>query len=747
MKSSQTLAKLVAVVNKGEVSQAAEIISQLHRPALTTKELRLLEQIEARLLRKKDHLKLLSEQPPAIYKKGYSLVSACMNRNANLLKSLRSWLALAVDEIIIVDWSSDTPVSETLRQARISDSRIRILRVDDETKWVLSYAFNVGFNFVQYDKTIKLDADIVTDTNFLTENHFNKQELVRGYWKTAIDNNTRDQMYINGSFGCYSTHLRTIGFYNEVIQTYGWDDSDLYTRLTEHCGLVTKFLSISSVLHLHQLEEQRTAQQSISESWFIGRVRPTIYSNQYNRILSQITSQHTPISAQDYTVKLSSANSTLLRRTTKNFEPQDWVQAAAKRFTAVYFLTQHFLAICNQTSDGTGALADWANSCFHHNLNFDLGLKLALTDDANTLNEVDLYQAHPKSLKQHIKHTNASYLILHSDEQLILNCHGVLIVALDDAAINKLKAARSSLQRQDLCELTKIPAAEISAASSEARIYIHAQHGLGNRLRAIASAASIAAAEERILSIIWERDMHCDCEFSDLFEYEGEVLTQMPSKFPNAIKQFNYMPNEEGSRKDELITCSPKEDLLVKSAFSLNHPSASYESDNQFLRSLTPAAKVAELIQSVEVDNCIGVHIRMEGASGTQLKSYDSSENWLTKDHEAIQYWRDRSHYSHFVEKIKDLLKADDTLGIFLATDLPETYQAMKNEFPELKMLNRESYDRSAEQLQFALADLLLLANCQVFLGSTWSSFSEIAKRLSCGYRLCLMSEDFSLGD
>jgi hypothetical protein len=40
--------------------------------------------------------------------------------------------------------------------------------------------------------------------------------------------------------------------------------------------------------------------------------------------------------------------------------------------------------------------------------------------------------------------------------------------------------------------------------------------------------------------------------------------------------------------------------------------------------------------------------------------------------------------------------------------------------------LPRNLYDRSAQQLQYALADMLLLALSRRFLGSVGSSFSDV---------------------
>ena len=76
---------------------------------------------------------------------GLSIVTACRNRNDNLAQVLPGWLALGPDEVVVVDWSSDEPVADTLAAAGIIDASIRVIRVEGEECWCLSYAFNTGF--------------------------------------------------------------------------------------------------------------------------------------------------------------------------------------------------------------------------------------------------------------------------------------------------------------------------------------------------------------------------------------------------------------------------------------------------------------------------------------------------------------------------------------------------------------------------------------------------------------------------
>ena len=126
------------------------------------------------------------------------------------------------------------------------------------------------------------------------------------------------------------------------------------------------------------------------------------------------------------------------------------------------------------------------------------------------------------------------------------------------------------------------------------------------------------------------------------------------------------------------------------------------------------------------------MHVRMEAGEGLDNNTYDSVENWTEEGHEQIHFWREKSHFSHFLKRIDQISQSQPKIGVFLATDLPETYACFSDYYGNrVVYLERNKYDRSAAQLKCALADCLLLSQCSHFLGSTWSSFSELAMRLS----------------
>ena len=49
-------------------------------------------------------------------------------------------------------------------------------------------------------------------------------------------------------------------------------------------------------------------------------------------------------------------------------------------------------------------------------------------------------------------------------------------------------------------------------------LYIEPKNGLGNRLRALASAYVIAKNTNRKLIVVWLKDEHCEADFFDLFD-------------------------------------------------------------------------------------------------------------------------------------------------------------------------------------------------------------------------------------
>jgi hypothetical protein len=178
--------------------------------------------------------------------KGISIVTACMNRNNNLLNVISSWLTcLHINEIIIIDWNSDIFVSKTLYN--IKDDRLKIYRVYNEKKWCLSRAFNLGFKLTSYDKICKLDCDDIIDKLYIEKHKLKSNTFYTGNWKHARNYNS---LQINGKIIVYRHDLFKINGYNENITVYGWDDSDLYLRLQSILNLTKLDICNDTISHI-----------------------------------------------------------------------------------------------------------------------------------------------------------------------------------------------------------------------------------------------------------------------------------------------------------------------------------------------------------------------------------------------------------------------------------------------------------------------------------------------------------------
>ncbi|WP_143028633.1 hypothetical protein [Ruegeria marina] len=278
-------------------------------------------------------------------------------------------------------------------------------------------------------------------------------------------------------------------------------------------------------------------------------------------------------------------------------------------------------------------------------------------------------------------------------------------------------------------------------AAARPRLFIDAQHGLANRLRAIASAASVAMSAGYELVVIWRADHHCGCLMSDLFDYAGPVigddrLADLCRR--HAARVFNYMEVEPGACFQEPILIDPGSarsgDVYIRSAYTLNSPRRRLDVEQGFLFDLKPSQPVLELVAEVPHPNSVSAHIRMATGPGYDHLAHEASDNWPEHRHREIAHWRAKSHSSRFIARIDALIEEGGVSSIFLAADLAETYTLFAGRYgSRLRTLPRALYDRSERQLQYALADMLLLTASDRFLASTWSSYSDIASRLIAG--------------
>lgn len=592
---------------------------------------------------------------------GISLVTCSMNRSANLVRAMKSWVACPeITEILVVDWFSDRPVVDDIRDAGITDARVRVVRVEDEPRWILSYAFNLGFRLARCAQILKVDADIVIDPAFFRRTVLAPGHFIAGNWRRAAEG----QAFVNGFFYAHREDLAAVGGFNEYIRTYGWDDDDIYERL-ERQGVVRQDVDQALIDHLPHSDTERTG---VEDSAAVGGL-PAVEELRRNTLF-------------------------MIRR-------------------------NRFLANVLPVWKGDSPL-----------------LPFVFLEQSDGVDRVRRMVAESCPVPDHIFSDAGFYALL----ELTAWRLGPQVWELSREQLQTLLSRPfTEIAQADVAALLDNPSSALPApglAPRRARIFIDAQHGLGNRLRALGSAAAIAEATNRELVVVWQPDDHCDCRLRDLFDYDGAVEQHrfMDDAPRLGCDVYNYMTAEPGAQKDAPIVLQDGQSIYVRSAFVLQSQHSNWQAENRFIQSLAPVESIRDLVAGVRSPNDISAHVRMEGGKQYEHLPYESADNWAQEDHEAIAKWRAKSHFTHFMARIDALAAEGRADRIFVAADRPETYTEFSARYGDrVAYLPRSAYDRSTEQLQYALADAILLGQAPLLLGSTWSSFSELAQRLSSG--------------
>lgn len=720
---------------------------------------------------------------------GISLVTCSKNRNGNLIRALPSWLAHPqVSEVVIVDWDSGIPVARDLAMAGISDPRIRVARVYDEPRWILSYAFNVGFRLARYNQILKCDADIVLDRDYFARNTLEQSRFIAGNWRSADEG----QQFVNGFFHIHAADLMAVNGFNEYITTYGWDDDDLYDRLIEN-GITRQDVAAGTVSHLDHEDVARLNDRGVErQTAWTDLDDSTMFKIRTNRFIATIMPRWVPhLNMRPYATNPHYDGTTTVRRAGGTVhEVPDHITRTARKLAAYelvswragvrtfaldedrfdLLLTAHRLEELSPLkvelalSDASVAamttqrvlMAELSNAALvaGGDVLAEAGERLARM--AYRTGRLLVVSTHGTGRPDHLTGplAQAPYIPahVHLGDVRNLAAHDVrrdglspiLRVILEPHDLPDLPVtedvdggAAVDWVRQSLPPASH-PLSGLSAPQVQAgqrrKLYIDAQHGLGNRLRAIGSAHAVADTLGRELVIVWEPDFHCDGRLADLFDYHGAVEDQSfaARAAEEGAQVVTYMEIEEGARKDAALEIDDARDFYIRSAYVLNHPASHWAADNHLLRQLQPVEAVLDLLAQAGEAAEIGLHVRMEGAPGTDLNAYDARENWTEEGHAAIHEWREKSHYKHFMARLDTLLTESPEARVFLAADQAATYLAFEETYGErIGMIERDLYDRSAAQLQFALADMIALSRVRHLLGSNWSSFTEAALRLS----------------
>ncbi len=190
---------------------------------------------------------------------------------------------------------------------------------------------------------------------------------------------------------------------------------------------------------------------------------------------------------------------------------------------------------------------------------------------------------------------------------------------------NLFKVSKSFLKDQNQ-ETSAVDLMHTRNIIDAKKVIIDVQFGLSNRMRTLASAFVLAKRLNRQLILIWQPDVHCDSEFSDLFIDHHLNVKNINTFDLSNMDSYDYMNGplrREGKLKINHLT---DKDIYIRSAYTLDCELCDKGEEDAFLQSLKPLEEVLQTVNKYELSGKIGLHIRMGAGVNYDLDRWDSDE-------------------------------------------------------------------------------------------------------------------------
>lgn len=240
--------------------------------------------------------------------------------------------------------------------------------------------------------------------------------------------------------------------------------------------------------------------------------------------------------------------------------------------------------------------------------------------------------------------------------------------------------------------------------------------GLGNRVRVVLGAKSLANLERREFYYVWPTGHLFGPKLSDLWQFKGKTI---PRSFSRALSRvFPY----EDQTLEWLNDAKRREHVWqIRTGSPLALPAAAQSWQDEF-RALTPVQQISEIVTSFFDENLrdtpyVGVMIRAHSVAHPKTRSA-SPVDW-------------------FVSRMREIQASAPTTRFYVSCDVPSVQEQVMADIPHCVGLTDKGSYNSTAGVRSAVADLYLLASSGHLLGPHWSSFVHLAEHLA-GDRLTL---------
>jgi hypothetical protein len=236
--------------------------------------------------------------------------------------------------------------------------------------------------------------------------------------------------------------------------------------------------------------------------------------------------------------------------------------------------------------------------------------------------------------------------------------------------------------------------------------------GLGNRVRAVLSAQSLAEHADRRFFYCWPTEQRIfGAAMTDLWQYGAQrvpwSLTKvLAPRYPQHSANLNWMAAASADRVWQIRSGQPL--ALPESAMPWT----------ERLRGLRPTDEIAD-----RINDFFDAHLRGRPYVGVMIRAHENSHAQT----------RAMSPISWFADRMREISDAVPEIGFYVSCDVPEGTRQIVNQFSNAFALPGKASYNSAISIKASVVDLYLLASSVHILGAHYSSFPELAAHLADG--------------
>lgn len=265
-------------------------------------------------------------------------------------------------------------------------------------------------------------------------------------------------------------------------------------------------------------------------------------------------------------------------------------------------------------------------------------------------------------------------------------------------------------------------------------IIILPTQGFCNRLRALASAYTLAKYFNTSFYLNWEPEECCNCDFEDIFTNKSFRTIDMNT----VVRSNNYLfsPNTHTNNLIPHMLKNGYDYVIIKGGHEFKHPDMPVleflQHKHQFYKSLCFTAQINNIVNLVNCIDCVGVHYR------DFVPKYDSLDG---RDFSA------RSPIESFMEVIMRLYHRNNSTRFYLSSNTNVAFEHISKRIPTENIVclkDIETERNSSLGVIHAVSSLLLLSRCRFVVGTVMSSFSDEACFFHNISKLCIGDEKIS---